>query len=118
MSQTDTITTALKGAIRIYAAQSEHTRAKEEENELKIIEKILRGESMGHTDSEEEKDGDQRDDNLTPQAEHLNQQEMFEKIVQKLMEYNDKINNGKEISVVEYLKRLDQKSIFIQKFHN
>ena len=43
---------------------------------------------------------------------------MFEKIVHKLLEYNEKINSGKEISVVEYLKRIDQKSSFIQKFAN
>ena len=43
---------------------------------------------------------------------------MFEKIVQKLLEYNEKINSGKEISIVEYLKRIDQKSIFMQKFEN
>jgi len=41
------------------------------------------------------------------------QQTMFEKIVAKLLEYNEKINSGKEISVVEYLKRVDQKSPFI-----
>lgn len=43
---------------------------------------------------------------------------MFEKIVHKLLEYNEKINSGKEISVVEYIKRIDQKSLFIQKFAN
>ena len=43
---------------------------------------------------------------------------MFEKIVQKLLEYNEKINSGKEISVVEYLKRIDQKSAFMQTFNN
>jgi len=32
---------------------------------------------------------------------------MFEKIVHKLVEYNEKMNHGKEISVVEYLKRID-----------
>ena len=43
---------------------------------------------------------------------------MFEKIVAKLLEYNEKINSGKEISVVEYLKRIDQKSSFMQQFSN
>ena len=43
---------------------------------------------------------------------------MFEKIVQKLLEFNEKINSGKEISIVEYLKRIDQKSAFMQKFEN
>lgn len=31
----------------------------------------------------------------------------YERIVSKLIEYNDKINDGKELSVVEYLKRID-----------
>ena len=43
---------------------------------------------------------------------------MFEKIVAKLLEYNEKINTGKEISVLEYLKKIDQKSSFMQKFTN
>ena len=43
---------------------------------------------------------------------------MFEKIVHKLLEFNEKMNNGKEISVVEYLKRIDQKSPFMQQFAN
>ena len=35
-----------------------------------------------------------------------------------MLEYNERINNGREISVVEYLKRLDQQSPFIQRFVN
>lgn len=38
----------------------------------------------------------------------------FEKIVNKLIEYNEKINDGKELSVVEYLKRIDSNSIFMK----
>ena len=37
---------------------------------------------------------------------------MYEKIIAKLLEYNEKINDGKEISVVEYLKRIDMNSEF------
>ena len=43
---------------------------------------------------------------------------MFEKIVSKLLEYNEKINTGKEISVVEYIKKIDAKSAFLKKFQN
>ena len=46
-------------------------------------------------------------DSFLPTSEDAAQQSMFEKIVAKLLEYNEKINNGREISVVEYLKRLD-----------
>jgi len=41
---------------------------------------------------------------------------MFEKIVSKLLEYNEKINTGKEISVVEYINKIDAKSAFLKKF--
>ena len=36
----------------------------------------------------------------------------------KLLEYNEKMNSGREVSVVEYLKRIDQRSAFIQKYEN
>lgn len=41
---------------------------------------------------------------------------MFEKIINKLLEYNEKINAGKEISLVEYMKRIDMKSPFMLQF--
>ena len=41
---------------------------------------------------------------------------MFEKIINKLLEYNEKINSGKEISLVEYFKRIDVKSPFMQQY--
>lgn len=37
----------------------------------------------------------------------------FDRIVHKLLEFNEKINNGREISVVEYLKRIDMNSDFM-----
>ena len=43
---------------------------------------------------------------------------MFEKIINKLLEFNEKINSGKEISLVEYMKRIDKKSPFMQTFQN
>lgn len=42
----------------------------------------------------------------------------YEKIVSKLIEYNEKINEGKELSVVEYLKRIDQNSPFMKEYDN
>ena len=35
-----------------------------------------------------------------------------------MLDYNERINQGKEISVVEYLKRIDKDSEFMQKFKN
>lgn len=46
-------------------------------------------------------------------SEAAAQKDMYQRIVQKLVEYNDKINTGKEISVMEYLKRIDSKSAFM-----
>jgi len=43
---------------------------------------------------------------------------MFEKIINKLLEYNERINSGKEISLVDYLKRIDAKSAFMQQYVN
>jgi hypothetical protein len=40
----------------------------------------------------------------------------FEKIVSKLIEYNEKINEGKELSIVEYLKRIDPSSQFMKEY--
>ena len=40
----------------------------------------------------------------------------YEKIIAKLLEYNEKVNDGKEISVVEYLKKIDMESSFAKSF--
>ena len=34
----------------------------------------------------------------------------------KLVEYNDKMNDGKELSIVEYLKRIDPNSPFMKEY--
>lgn len=82
---------------------------------MKILEKILNNQPLQGDDSEEEEkqSAGKHDETFVPQSEDAAQQSMFEKIVHKLLEYNEKINSGKEISVVEYLKRIDQKSQFI-----
>jgi hypothetical protein len=40
----------------------------------------------------------------------------YDKIVSKLIEYNEKINEGKELSIVEYLKRIDPASPFMKEY--
>lgn len=42
----------------------------------------------------------------------------FERIVEKLLEYNEKINSGREISVLDYLKRIDPLSPFLKQYEN
>ena len=105
----------VKAALRVYTAENERDRAMEEQAELKILEKILNNQPIDEdgagSDHEEVKAGG--DNQFMPSSEDSSQQTIFEKIVQKLLEYNEKMNNGKEISVVEYLKRLDQRCVFL-----
>jgi KaiC/GvpD/RAD55 family RecA-like ATPase len=42
----------------------------------------------------------------------------FERIVEKLLEYNEKINGGREISVLDYLTRIDPLSTFLRQYEN
>ena len=42
----------------------------------------------------------------------------FERIVEKLLEYNEKINGGREISVLDYLTRIDPLSAFLRQYEN
>lgn len=118
LRDTENIVATLKSAIRIYASEAERERGDEEKAELKILEKILHNQPLQGEDSEEEEKQSAANESFVPQSEDAAQQSMFEKIVQKLLEYNEKINSGKEISIVEYLKRIDQKSTFMQRFEN
>jgi hypothetical protein len=42
----------------------------------------------------------------------------FERIVEKLLEFNEKINGGREISVLDYLSRIDPLSPFLKAYEN
>jgi len=42
----------------------------------------------------------------------------YERIVSKLLEYNEKINEGKELSVIEYLKRIDMNASYMKEYEN
>ena len=46
----------------------------------------------------------------------MNDPGAYEKIIAKLLEYNEKVNEGKEISVVEYLKKIDMDSDFAKTY--
>jgi hypothetical protein len=63
----------------------------------------------------EEEHKDSIEDDQPPKQ---NDKAIFEKIVAKLLEFNDRINNGKEISVTEYFKRIDQKSPWLKQCEN
>jgi hypothetical protein len=49
-------------------------------------------------------------------TQQISEQQTYEKIVSKLIEYNEKINEGKELSIVEYLKRIDPNSSFMKEY--
>ena len=71
---------------------------------------------MHDSDSDEETKSEKND--FSADAHEEAKQAMFEKIINKLLEYNEKINSGKEISLVEYMRRIDMKSPFMQHFQN
>ena len=43
---------------------------------------------------------------------------LYSKIIAKLMDYNERINSGKEISVIEYMKRINHNKPFLKSFEN
>ena len=75
---------------------------------MQVLEKILKGAS------------DATENNMLEQQEgiggvgNVTEPSVYEKIIAKLLEYNEKVNDGKEISVVEYLKRIDMNCDFVK----
>ena len=112
LRNTDNLVAAVKSAVRIYAAEDENERKGEEECEKKLLEKILENQENMH-DSESDEEGMQEKNDFSPDAKEEAKQAIFEKIINKLLEFNEKINSGKEISLVEYMKRIDMKSTFM-----
>ena len=96
LRNTDNLVSAVKSAVRIYAAEDENERKGEEACEIKILERILENQEQVHdSDSDEETKSEKND--FSPDAHEEAKQAMFEKIINKLLEYNEKINSGKEI---------------------
>ena len=83
---------------------------------MQLLEKILANQPLDIDASED--DGPPKQAEFIPQADQQTKQNMFEKIIGKLLEYNERINSGKEISLIEYLKELDQRSDFVKEFNN
>lgn len=104
----DNILATLKSAIKIYGSSEENQRRDVEGQELAALDKILKT----HQDFEESKGDPDGVITLNNTAEPG----IYEKIIAKLLEYNEKINDGKEISVVDYLKRIDPDCDFMKSF--
>ena len=52
------------------------------------------------------------------EAQEEAKQKIFAKIIGKVMDNNEKINNGKETSVIEYMKRIDMKAKVLKSYEN
>lgn len=107
----DNIVATLKSAIRIYATMEENVKKDIETSEMAMLEKILKSaqDKANKEAAPDQQDGVGGYGNVVEPG-------TYEKIIAKLLEYNEKMNEGKEISVVEYLKRLDLTSDFAKQF--
>ena len=111
----DNIVATVKTAIKLYAAQEEASRKDLEAKEIQVIEGILR------QAAEAQKEKDSKAGGLGMPSEDVgfgavSDPGAYEKIISKLLEYNEKVNEGKEISVVDFLKRIDMDSEFAKTF--
>ena len=133
LRQYENVFTAVKAAIKIYASQDEARRKEIEKVEIATLEKIIKNQSSLNPFSlagdkkpgEESKSGV---DDSAAQAEaapkaydpltgkYTEEAAIFEKLIQKLVEYNEKVNEGKEITIVDYLRRIDANSKFMKEY--
>jgi hypothetical protein len=93
----ETVYTTVRAAIKILAAQDENRKKEIEAIEFATLEKIIRSPN-------------QEGSHITDETA------VFDKLIQKLVEYNEKINEGKELSIVEYLKRIEVDSPFLKEY--
>jgi len=135
LRQYENIFTAVKGAIKIYAAQDEVNRKEIERKEIETLEKIIKNQSSlnpftlaGEKKKADESknaagsEDDQNKQEAAPKAydpltgKYTEEAAIFEKLIQKLVEYNEKVNEGKEITIVDYLRRIDSNSNFMREY--
>jgi hypothetical protein len=132
LRQYENVFTAVKAAIKIYASQDEAKRKEIEKVEIQTLEKIIKNQSSVNPFSlagdkkkaEESKGGedDTKGQDNAPKAydpltgKYTEEAAIFEKLIQKLVEYNEKVNEGKEITIVDYLRRIDPASKFMKEF--
>ena len=53
-----------------------------------------------------------------PKNDEATEKIIHDKLIAKLLEYNQKLNGGKEIRVVDFLKKINANSPFLHKFEN
>ena len=133
----------VKTAIRVWTAEDHKNHYLDEQIEMKKIEKLLERAKkqkerkyLDNPEEEEKKEAENKADNDSDDM--LNDEDdedsdddedwetdpdqvVFEKLLKKLLAFNAKkeVNSGKEISIVEYIKRLDAaKNAFLKKYEN
>ena len=119
----DNVVATVKSAIKLYASKDEALKAEIEKQEMQALEKIIKSQTgkevapaqIQDKPEEESKDGTNGTEKPAI-SQQISEQITYEKIVAKLVEYNDKMNDGKELSIVEYLKRIDPNSPFMKEF--
>lgn len=119
----DNVVATVKAAIKLYAAKDEAGRGEIEKQEMLALEKIIKshaGKDIAPAQiqdkSEEETKEGMTGIEKPAVSQQISEQITYEKIVAKLVEYNDKMNDGKELSIVEYLKRIDPNSPFMKEY--
>ena len=53
-----------------------------------------------------------------PKFDEATEKIIHDKLIEKLLEYNFKLNGGREIRIVDYLKKIDVHSPFMRRFEN
>jgi hypothetical protein len=109
-----------KSAIHLYATKEEQNKQEIEKVELQMLEKILKSQmqTAKPEESKEEKKQERTVEEKEAAAKLKQKQDaaIYEKIISKLLEYNEKVNEGREISVVEFLKRIEPSSDFMKQY--
>jgi hypothetical protein len=126
----DNILSAVKAAIRLYASKEESQRKDIEALELQALEKIIKTQlnvaiirdmppaQIADLPGNPKTQAGAAEESKEPPliSQHVMEQITYEKIVGKLIEYNEKVNEGRELSIVEYLKRIDPRSPFMKEY--
>ncbi|CAI2368685.1 unnamed protein product [Moneuplotes crassus] len=132
LRQYENVFTAVKAAIKIYASQDEAKRKEIEKVEIATLEKIIKNQSSLNpfslagekkaAEETKEEETEKKPSESAPKAydpltgKYTEEAAIFEKLIQKLVEYNEKVNDGKEITIVDYLRRIDSESKFMREF--
>jgi hypothetical protein len=114
----------VKNAVKLHPSSDEKERKNLEQIEIQTLEKIVKSPNVVNQGQAPPANGGMNNQSTSGgipgtgdgTGMNLDETALFDKLIQKLVEYNDKINDGKEMSVVEYLKRIDPMSTFMEEY--